>query len=142
MSVEPAPAPTGGVLPDGRWNLTGITWHVDTVATPIGTIDVNATTITGRGQIWTEQGRITADLANRLNLTFNGGVRLDRDIPISLSGTYTGSEATRTVTQTCPSAGSVQVAVSRDGDRVTLGFPATGFGGVNVTPRYAFQRVP
>lgn len=142
MVVDPAPAPTGGVIPDGRWNLTGITWHVDTANTAIGMIDVNASVIVGRGQLWTEPGRIIADLANRVELAFTGGVRFDRDIPVSVSGTYTAATPTRTFTQTCPGAGTSHVAVSVEGDRMTLGFDPTSFGGVMITPRYVFQRAP
>ncbi len=140
MVVDPAPAPTGGTIPDGRWNLTGMTWHVDTASTAIGTIDVNASVIVGRGQIWTEPGRIIADLSNRVELAFTGGVRFDRDIPVSVSGTYTGDTPTRTFRQTCPNTGSTHIAVSVEGDRMVLGFDPTNFGGVMITPRYTFQR--
>jgi hypothetical protein len=102
MVVDPAPAPTGGAIPDGRWNLTGITWHVDTATTAIGTIDVNASVIVGRGQIWTEPGRLIADLANRVELRFTAGVRFDRDIPVSVSGTTTGDGPMRVLRQSCP----------------------------------------
>jgi hypothetical protein len=142
MVVTAAPAPTGGAIPDGRWTLAGITWHIDTATTSFGAIDVNETAIVGRGQVWTEAGRIVADLANRLSLELASGVRFDRDIPISTAGTYTGTEGTRAFTQTCPGGGASQVMVSLDGDRLTLGFDPTSFAGITVTPRYVFQRAP
>jgi len=142
MVVDTAPAPTGGTIPDGRWNLSGITWHVDTATTPIGTIDVNASVIVGRGQIWTESGRLIADLANRVELRFTAGVRFDRDIPISVSGTYTGEGPMRTLRQTCPSASTTNLAVTVTGDEMVLGFNATNFGGIMITPRYTFRRAP
>lgn len=104
MVVAAAPAPTGGVIPDGRWTLAGITWHIDTATTGFGAIDVNETAIVGRGQVWTEAGRIVADLANRLSLVLASGVHFDRDIPISTAGAYAGTEGTRAFTQTCPAA--------------------------------------
>ncbi len=142
MQVDAAPEPTGGAIPDGRWELTRIVWHVDTPMSAIGTIDVNESVIVGRGQLWTSAGRVSADLANRVDLVFTGGVRLSRDIPISLAGTYTGTGPTRTLAQTCGGNGNVRLAVSVTGDDMVLGFAATGFGGVTVTPRYSFHRVP
>lgn len=142
MVVDPAPAPTGGAIPDGRWDLTGITWHVDTATTAIGTIDVNASVIVGRGQIWTEPGRLIADLANRVELRFTAGVRFDRDIPVSVSGTTTGDGPMRVLRQSCPGTSTTNLAVTVRGDELVLGFDPTSFGGINITPRYTFRRAP
>lgn len=142
MVVDPAPAPSGGAIPDGRWELTGITWHVDTATTAIGTIDVNASVIVGRGQIWTEPGRLIADLANRVELRFTAGVRFDRDIPVSVSGTTTGDGPMRVLTQSCPGTSTTNLAVTVRGDELVLGFDPTSFGGINITPRYTFRRAP
>ena len=142
MRLDEAPAAAGGEIPAGRWELSGLAWHVSTASTAIGTIDVNASSIVGRGQVWTEPGRLIADLANRVELVFTGGIRFNRDIPVSVAGTYTGGGARLSLQRTCGGAGSTNVHVTVTGDEMVLGFDATSFAGVNITPRYTFRRVP
>ena len=106
---------------------------VDTVASPIGTIDVNASVLLARGQLFTEPGRMIVDMANRAEIAFTGGVRFDRDVPVSLAGTYTGSGPVRTLRQSCPGNGETRVFVSAAGDALTLGFDPVNFGGINIS---------
>jgi hypothetical protein len=142
MRVDEATATTGGEIPSGRWELAALAWHVGTTTTPIGTIDVNASAVLGRGQVWTSQGRLIADLANRAEIAFTGGARFNQDVPVSVAGAIEGTGATRTLRRDCGGMGDARVHVSVTGDELVLGFDATNFGGVSITPRYTFRRVP
>jgi hypothetical protein len=142
MRVDEASATTGGEIPSGRWELAALAWHVGTTTTPIGTIDVNASAVLGRGQVWTSQGRLIADLANRAEIAFTGGARFNQDVPVSVAGAIEGTGATRTLRRDCGGMGDARVHVSVTGDELVLGFDATNFGGVSITPRYTFRRMP
>jgi hypothetical protein len=98
--------------------------------------------VLGRGQVWTSQGRLIADLANRAEIAFTGGARFNQDVPVSVAGAIEGTGATRTLRRDCGGMGDARVHVSVTGDELVLGFDATNFGGVSITPRYTFRRMP
>lgn len=142
MRLDPVPESRGGAVPNGRWELTALAWHVSMANTAIGTIDVNESAIVGRGQVWTEPGRLIADLRNRVEIVFTGGIRFNQDIPVSVAGTLSGEGATRSLARACGGTGDVRVHVTVNGDEMILGFDPTNFGGIGITPRYTFRRMP
>lgn len=140
--VGEAPALNGGELPEGRWELSGATWHLSAGAVGPSMINLDETSITARGQVWTMPGRFSLDFVTRLNLVLTGGARISRDIPTSSAGSYTTMGSSMRVTPSCPmaSATASTVAYGVDGDTLTIGPAPTMFSGLTITPRYQFRR--
>ena len=141
--VGAPPALNGGEIPEARWELSAATWHLSSAMVGAGSINLDETSLSARGQVWTAPGRFNLDFVTRLNLVLTGGARLSRDIPTSSAGTYTTSGSTMQVTATCPSASATpsSIAYEVSGDTLTIGPAATSFAGLMIHPRYQFRRV-
>lgn len=140
---EPA-ALTGGMIPDGRWVLTGMEYKLSTVATPLGAIDPGASALHGRGQLWVSHNRLTADVVGSLSLAFTRGNRLDRALPqINFSGLFTTADHTLSLTNDC-TVGTAPSSVSYalQNDDLVIALAARSLGSVMITPSYTFRRQP
>ena len=144
LRVGVAPALAGGVIPAGHWSLIAIEYWVSTDRTPLGVLSLDNSNLRGRGQLWTEPGRVSVDVASVINIVATTGARYSQDIPVQFTGTYTG-EATSPLSlmAQCPSGSrdvppAVQYEV--EGDRLTVGLPTENQSGVMITPRYIFRR--
>jgi len=139
--VGTAPTLAGGTIPAGRWELSGVTWYLNTASVGPATINLNETTITSRGQLWTGAGNLSVDFATRLNLSLSGGIRVPRDIPTSFGGTYSGSTSPLALTATCGTPMSMSPAIDyvATADALTLGVAPISFSGLVITPRYEFR---
>jgi hypothetical protein len=140
------PTLTGGTLPSGRWVLSGVNFYVDTVMSAAGVINLTESAMSGRGQVWTESGRMVADLNASLVLVIGAGIRFSRDLPISFAGDVTAMGSTLAVRPTCPPDGSgapssLEFGLADEGRELTVGLRAQETANVRITPRYTFRRV-
>ncbi len=144
--VEGSPAAsTGGTIPNARWVLSGIQFFVSSLMTPIGRIDQMESALTGRGQVWTESDRFTADMNNALLVVLPSNVRFSRDIPISFAGTPLANGNTLSLTQSCPTGATgapPSMLYTIDGNSLSITLPPQASSGVMITPRYSFTRAP
>ncbi len=137
----------GGTIPDGRWELSGMEYLLNMNMTPFGTIDVMASTLHGRGQVWTSAGRVRADIVGAMGLVLSIGTRIDRALPqINFNSTYTASGSTMTLTTECMSGTAAQTPTTLNyevrGDDLIVGLAGQSLGSVTISPRYTFHRVP
>jgi len=140
IRVGEAPMATGGALPTGRWVLSGHTFLLNSLDAGIGTIDLARSTLRSRGQAWTEGNRFTADILSRLHVQI-GSIPLDRAIPVSLSGTHTGTGASPlTLAADCGAMGNLRLAYSVEGDELTVWTPPQSTGPVRIVSEYHFRR--
>lgn len=144
VRVGAPPTLLGGAIPDGRWELSSIEYLVNMAMTPIGDLDPAASTLQGRGQVWTSAGRIRADFLGSFSLAFAAGNRLARAVPqINFNSTYvaTGnalaltSECTIGTASTTPSMLEYEVR----GDDLIVGLRTQSLGTVTIAPRYTFR---
>ncbi|MDB4932455.1 MAG: hypothetical protein JWM10_4939 [Myxococcaceae bacterium] len=144
ISVGTAPALAGGALPAGHWALVGIDYWVNTDRTPLGTISRAETNLRGRGQLWTEAGRVIVDVASVVNLVATTGARYSVPVGLQFTVRYAGDASSPlSLTTECPAGSrdvpsSVQYEV--EGDRLTVGLPTQNESGLMITPRYIFRR--
>ena len=144
LRVGTAPPLAGGTLPAAHWELIAIEYWINTDRTPLGTVSLGSSNLRGRGQLWTEAGRVSVDIASVINLVATTGARYSQEVPVQFTGTYTGEAASPlSLTAQCPTGSrgvpsSVQYEV--DGERLTVGLPTQSESGVMVTPRYIFRR--
>ncbi len=145
VRVAATPALTGGEIPDGRWELSNIEYLLNMALTPIGTIDPAASTLQGRGQVWTSAGRIRADLLSSFSLVFAAGNRLTRAVPqINFNSTYVATGSALALTSECSvgTAANTPTALEYEvrGDDLIVGLRAQSLGTVTISPRYIFRR--
>jgi hypothetical protein len=145
LRIAAAPALAGGEIPDARWELSSIEYLVNMAMTPIGTLDVDASTLQGRGQAWTSAGRLRADFLSSLTLAFTAGNRLTRPVSqINFNSTYvaTGNALALTTECTAGAAASTPTMLEYEvrGDDLIVGLRAQALGSVTITPRYTFHR--
>lgn len=145
VRVGAPPALTGGEIPEGRWELSNIEYLLNMALTPIGTIDPAASTLQGRGQVWTSAGRLRADMLSSFSLVFTAGNRITRAVPpINFNSTYVATGSALALTSECsvgtaantPSALEYEVR----GDDLIVGLRAQNLGTVTISPRYTFRR--
>jgi hypothetical protein len=104
-------------------------------------LNLEETTVTSRGQLWTGAGRINADFVTRLNLVLTGGVRFSRDIPASFAGTFSGASSPLTLTPTCGGMSPMTMLnYAVQGDTLTVGVSPSMVSGLTITPQYQFRR--
>lgn len=144
VRVEEAAALTGGAIPDGRWTLTNVEYLLNMLGTPLGPIDPNASTLQGRGQVWTSSGRVSADIIGALSLAFAAGNRLERQLPhINFSSAAAASGNTLALTTECTvgTAASTPTSLQYEvrGDDLVVSLRAQSLGSVTITPRYTFR---
>ena len=145
VRVAAAPALLGGEIPAGRWELASVEYLVNMAMTPIGTLDPAASTLAGRGQVWTSPGRLRADFLGSLSLAFTAGNRLVRAVPqINFDSTYvaTGNALALTAECTVGTAATTPAMLEYEvrGDDLIVGLRAQSLGSVTITPRYTFHR--
>ena len=139
------PTLTGGTIPSGRWVLSGVNFYVNTVMSAAGVINLTESAMSGRGQVWTEAGRMVADLNASLVLVIGAGIRFSRDLPVSFAGDVTAMGSTLAVRATCPPDGSnapssLEYGLADEGRELTVGLRAQETANVRITPRYTFRR--
>jgi len=144
IRVGAAPALAGGALPTARWELVAIEYFVNTDRTPLGTINLTESNLRGRGQLWTEPGRVIVDVASVINLVSTIGARFSQPIPLQFTVRYAGeARSPLTLTRECPPSGGEvpsTVQYELDGERLTVGLPTANEAGIMITPRYIFRR--
>ncbi len=145
LRIAAVPALAGGEIPEARWVLSGIEYLVNMAMTPIGTLDVDASTLQGRGQAWTSAGHLRADFLGSLTLAFTAGNRLTRPVPqINFNSSYvaTGNSLALTTECTIGAATSTPTMLEYEvrGDDLIVGLRAQALGSVTITPRYTFRR--
>jgi hypothetical protein len=144
ISVGTAPALAGGTLPNAHWELVGIDYWVNSDRTPLGTISRSETNLRGRGQLWTDAGRVIVDVASVVNLVATTGARYSVPVGLQFTVRYAGAAASPlALTTECPTGGHdapSQVQYEVEGDRLTVGLPTQNESGLMITPRYIFRR--
>lgn len=147
VRIAAAPALAGGEIPDGRWELSRIEYIVNMAMTPVGSIDPAASTLEGRGQLWTTAGRLRADFLGSYSLAFAAGNRFARAVPqIDFDSSYVATGNRLALTASCsggPAAGTpTTLEYEVQGDDLTLGLRTQRLGTVTIAPRYTFRRAP
>jgi hypothetical protein len=147
VRVAAPPALTGGEIPDGRWELASMEYLANQTSTPIGNVDVDATRLQGRGQVWTSAGRVRADLLTSIDIAFSTGNHLVRAIPrINFDSTYVATGASLALTTECTAGTAATTPTMVDyevrGDDLVVGLRAQNLGSLMLTPRYTFHRAP
>jgi hypothetical protein len=144
ISVGEVPALHGGALPAAHWELVGIDYWVNTDRTPLGTVSRTETNLRGRGQLWTEPGRVIVDVASVINLVSTAGARYSVPVGLQFAVRYAGEASSPLeLTSECPATDSgapSRVQYELDGDRLTVGLPTQNQSGLMITPRYIFRR--
>lgn len=145
VRVGTAPALMGGEIPDARWELASVEYVINMAMTPIGTIDAAASTLGGRGQVWTSAGRLRADFLGSLSLAFTTGNRFARDIPqVNFTSTYVASGGSLALTTECTAGTPATTPTMLDyevrGDDLIVGLRTQSFATVTIAPRYTFRR--
>lgn len=144
VSIGEAPTLRGGTIPAGHWELAGIDYWVNTERTPLGTLSLTQTNLRGRGQLWTESGRLVADIASVVNLAATTGARYSQPVTLQFSATFTaGTTSPINLTRQCAGEGTFvpgTVQYEVDGTRLTVGMPTVTEAGLRITPRYIFTR--
>lgn len=138
--VQPAPALGGGELPEARWVLSGVAWYLNSASVGSMSLNLDETSLSSRGQLWTGAGRLNADFVTRMNLVITGGVRLARDFAASFGGSFTSPTSPLALTSTCGASAPSSVRYAVDGDTLTVGTAPTTFSGLTITPHYTFRR--
>ena len=110
----------------------------------LGVLSRTETNLRGRGQLWTESGRVIVDLASVVNVVATTGARYTQPVALSFSAGYTGDAATPlALTEQCHAEGTSvpsEVQYEVEGERLTVGLPTQSFSGLLITPRYVFRR--
>jgi len=144
IRIGDPPVLAGGTLPNGRWELAGIEYWINNERTPLGTVSRTETNLRGRGQLWTESGRIIADVNSVVNLVSTIGARYSQPVQLQFTATYTGPAATPlSLTRECAGEDSdvpSRVQYEVDGERLVLGLATIDYSGMMITPRYIFRR--
>lgn len=139
--VGAAPTLAGGEIPEARWVLSGVTWYLNTSMVGGMSLNLDETTVTSRGQLWTGAGRLNADLVTRLNLVLTGAVRFSRDIPASFAGTFSSATTPLALTPTCGGMTPMtSLSYAVQGDTLTIGVTPSMVSGLTITPQYQFRR--
>ena len=143
VQVADAPAATGGVVPSGRWTLTGLEMYLTGLATGLGDLDLAQTRVRARGQAWVRDGRFTLDSVAGLHLVTTTGVTYDRGLPVAFSGPFAATTTSPlTVRSDCGIGGDIPLAYSVTGDELAVASPPQGLGSLRLTARYIFRRAP
>jgi len=143
--ADDPPALEDGTIPPGRWELANVNYYVDTIMTGAGMLNLAESSMSGRGQMWTEAGRMVVDFNTSLVLVIGAGIRFAREIPLSFAGNTTVTGTDIAVQATCPANGSgaptaLQFGLAAGGTELTVGLRAQETAGVRITPRYTFRR--
>ncbi len=144
VRIGAPPALAGGTIPNGHWELAGIEYWIDNERTPLGTISRTETNLRGRGQLWTDTGRIISDVNSVVNLVSTIGARYSQPVNLQFTSTYTGTASTPlSLTRECAGDGSdvpSRVQYEVDGERLVVGLETINYSGMMITPRYIFRR--
>jgi hypothetical protein len=135
-----APAPTGGELTPGVYQITGFTIYRDSATTPIGNIDPEESQLLAKGQLVVSEDEATFDADFSTSAAIESGQSFDSTNDISIRGPWTISDTTMTFDLTCPGSGTADFAVSADANTVQLQRPGEAFG-VGFMAVYTFERV-
>ena len=117
------PAPlAGGTVPDARWLFTGGRYVVDSTSTPIGEIDLTRTFTIGRGQVVTNAGAFTLDIATHIFLQSAEGPSFSVPNTQTMRGTWTPGTSPAPFMQSCPETGSDNLNYERVGNTLRIRF--------------------
>jgi hypothetical protein len=136
------PVLTPAPVPDGRWILDGIAYYVTDAITPIGTIDLSASYVLGRGQILSSGGVLTYDLARDTVVNTESHVRLGGTGHDSWTAPVDGTRSRQAITYSCPASGGDNIELGLAGDELTIGFTSSAVPGQTLWPRFVFRRAP
>ncbi len=126
------PALKGGALPSARWQLTEASLIFPAFAK--GQLDAENSVQIGRGQAWTEEGRLTIDAAVRLIIGVGSGAGVDTVDTLSMAGALTakGKDGEATWTPDCGGTKAQDISYEVDGDTLR----------VRLTKKFAQYAVP
>jgi hypothetical protein len=142
MVAASPPTLTTAPIPDGRWILDGIAYYVTNAVTPIGTIDLGASYVLGRGQVLSHAGVLTYDLARDSVVITESHVRLGGPGHDSWTAAIDPTTSHQPITESCPSGGSDTIDWGLVGDELTIGFTSSAVPGQTLWPRFRFHRSP
>lgn len=125
--------------------LASVNYYVDTIMTGAGVLNLAESSMSGRGQMWIEPGRMVADFNTSLVLVIGAGIRFSREIPLSFAGDTTFTDNNIALRLTCSAEGTsaptaLQYGLEAGGTELTVGLRAQQTAGVQITPRYTFRR--
>jgi hypothetical protein len=143
--ADDPPALVAGPIPSGHWVLASVNYYVDTIMTGAGVLNLAESSMSGRGQMWIEPGRMVADFNTSLVLVIGAGIRFSREIPLSIAGDTTFTDNNIALRLTCSAEGTsaptaLQYGLEAGGTELTVGLRAQQTAGVQITPRYTFRR--
>lgn len=134
------PALTQGAVPDGRWVLSGVNYYLTNGMTPIGTISYDASYVLARGQVITQGGNLSYDVANDIVVLTDSGVRFGGPSQNTFGGPFSQASSPATIALTCGGSGNVRFDWGVDGDELIIGFTSSDVPGQTLWPRYRFRR--
>ena len=141
MQASAPPALVQASVPDARWVLSSVDFYLTSPATPIGTIDLAASYVLGRGQVITRGGALSYDVSDDVVVLTDSHVRFGSPSQYSFSGPL-GTSSPATIALTCPAGDHVQLDWGLVGDELTIGFTSQDVPSQTLWPRYHFTRMP
>ncbi len=135
-----APDNTGGDWGTARWQLKSATLALPAIAKTY--MNPETSTIIGRGQAWTEKGRLTIDASVRILLELQQNNGVDTVDKLSMSGKVIAGDKVGEGTWTPDCGGTVAQPIgwSVHGDELTIRL-GKSFAQFVVPGLYTFQRV-
>jgi len=129
----------GGTIPEGHWLLEKMQIFLDTAKTSFGTLDLKASSVPSKGQLWTGK-RTVFDVNTRLAIRMENSINFDRDLPTSMAGVLKEQVAKglAKLTPDCGQKNPVDFQYEVDGDtlRISLSYK---FAGLKFTPEFVFK---
>lgn len=143
MAAAP-PALTQASLPDARWTLESVDFHLTSASTPIGAIDLAASYVLARGQVVTEGGTLHYDVAQDVVVLTESGVRFGGPQHDDFATAIPTGSSPSTSPLSCPAAatGDITFDWGLEGDVLTIGFTSMDVPSQTLWPRYHFRRAP
>jgi hypothetical protein len=136
---QPA-ALTNGVLEDGIYEMTSVEIWRPSADTPIGSIDLEASKILGKGQFVMQNGEFLIDMKIASDVIMEAGQRFAQENKVSIRATrdlnITDSLEGEPV---CGATDRVSVPYEVTGTQVEIAFSGNAFG-VDFESRYKFEK--
>lgn len=133
----------GGTISEGVWILKGLALYLESAKTPVGTIDLEKSSMLAKGQLITKSGNeVVLDVNATFNLSLEGGLGFNRDVPISVAGTFKEDEkkaGTGVVTPSCGSNDPAPFDFEVQGDTFRL-ISTNSFSGLKLRTEFIFRK--
>jgi hypothetical protein len=114
-----APAPLGGMLPQGAWTWTEGTLYLPSPEQPAGQVDLEESEIEGVGVVLVDADQVIIDLQAEVEVVYSDGED-EYDLSISVAGAPTAEGGQLSLAATCGDDGLTTFGYAVDGDRLVL----------------------